>query len=269
MEIVRELSKSEISCHVLTCNSAYPFHWHDKYELCRCVDECDFLVDGALIHAKSGDIIAINELSVHQFLPPNNKTKIRVLQFKTDLALGIDSTARAIAPHIKNEDIKAIDGLDETVEFLFSVTEKESPCQSSQENPYLQSIVSALFFLLAKHFPKSEGDRAQKKERREFYKIAEYINMHFASDITVQSISNALYLSRGKVANVFSKYAGVSLSDYIRSVRVKNVNKMINEGYSITESAFACGFQNTRTFNNVYKKIMGITPTEYEKKKSQ
>ena len=266
MEIVRELSRSEISCNLLTCNSAYPFHWHDKYEICRCLDKCDFLIDGVHINASAGDIIAINELSVHQFLPPNNTTKVRVLQFKPDFSLGIDSTAKAIRPHIKNEDVKKIDGLDEAIEFLVSAISKETPCQSSHENPYLQSLVSALFFLLAKHFPKNEGDRTQKKERREFYKIAEYINANFASDITVQSIADTLYISRGKVATVFAKYAGVSLSDYIRSVRVKNVNRMINEGYSITESAFSCGFQNTRTFNNVYKKIMGITPSEYEKK---
>ena len=44
MEIIREMSTFDSNCHVLRCPIHQSFHWHDKYELCRCLDDCDFLI---------------------------------------------------------------------------------------------------------------------------------------------------------------------------------------------------------------------------------
>ena len=62
---------------------------------------------------------------------------------------------------------------------------------------------------------------------------------------------------------MFFKYSGETLKQYLNTIRVKNANALMDSGYSITESALESGFQNVRTFNEVYRKIMGITPTEY------
>lgn len=170
---------------------------------------------------------------------------------------------RHTRPYIKREDIEKIPSLSESIDFFFSIIDQNCPCTDAIENPFLRSTVSSLYFLLASHFTQEENDIARQKSRRDFYKIVEYINTKFSEDISVQSIADSLYISRGKVSSIFLEYSGASLTDYLRSVRIKNVNMMINQGYSITEAAYASGFQNTRTFNNAYKRVMGITPTEY------
>jgi AraC-like DNA-binding protein len=266
MEIIKELSDHDISCRVLCCSTTHhSCHWHSKYELCRCLDDCDFLIDGAHINARGGDILAINEQSVHKFLVNEENTRIRVLQFPFDVILNFDIQPPSILTHIKATQIEKIPSLDESVEYLFSLIEAESPCHSAAQNPLLQSLINSLYFLLARHFPQDEYKTTTKKSRLEFYKIVDYINTHFSNDISVQSIADSLYMSRAKITSVFSAYSGVPISDYIRSVRIKNANRLISRGCSITEAAFASGFQNTRTFNNVYRRTMGMTPSEYEK----
>ena len=97
--------------------------------------------------------------------------------------------------------------------------------------------------------------------------IVEYINEHFKEEISVSSISNELYLSRGRLADVFKKYSGVSITEYINSLRINNANYMLMHGSTATEAALESGFASVRTFNNVYKSVMNMTPSEYVKKK--
>jgi transcriptional regulator GlxA family with amidase domain len=58
----------------------------------------------------------------------------------------------------------------------------------------------------------------------------------------------------------------MSLNEYIYSLRIKKANYLMKQGCSITEAALCSGFQSVRTFNNTYKKITGIVPSEYRKK---
>lgn len=58
----------------------------------------------------------------------------------------------------------------------------------------------------------------------------------------------------------------MGLNEYINGIRIKNANRLMVEGQSITEAALDSGFQSVRTFNYAYKEQMGMTPTEYIKK---
>ena len=265
MAVEYEKNTGDLVCHVLHCSTLNLFHWHDRYELCYCIDDCDFFIDGILYKAKSGDIIAINEHSVHCFLVNQKGIRVALVQFYLSHIAASGAFPPILPPHIKSEEIKQIPRLAESVELFFSLLADNSPCENLSDSPLTHSLISSLYFLLAKSFGVKEETKAERKNYSEFYRIIEYINANFAKDISIQSIADALYLSRGKLTSIFTQYSNVTMTEYVRNVRIKNTNKLINMGYSITEAAFSSGFQNTRTFNNTYKHVMGITPSDYLK----
>ena len=116
------------------------------------------------------------------------------------------------------------------------------------------------------HFTKEESQNTITKERQEFYKIVEYINEHYFEDIKINALSEILFIPRGRLSAVFTKYSGTGLNEYVNSLRVKHANDLLKQGYTVTEAALECGFQSIRTFNSVYKKITGITPSDYARK---
>ena len=67
MKIVKEISKFEIICHTKRFNKdILDLHWHERYELCQVLqNDCGFIVDGQMISARVGDIIAVNENKTH------------------------------------------------------------------------------------------------------------------------------------------------------------------------------------------------------------
>lgn len=61
----------------------------------------------------------------------------------------------------------------------------------------------------------------------------------------------------------------MGLNEYIYSLRIKKANDLMNQGYSVTDAALQSGFQSIRTFNNIYKKVCGMTPSDYKKRFSR
>ena len=269
MEIVQEIRKNEIVCHSKKYFAAPSrFHWHENYEICQVLNKpCNFRVDGQFIEANVGDIIAVNEHIIHQFLVSNEDTYIRVFQFPLKILMNFSSVIEPLKVHITREEILAIPELEEKLNTIFDMMEKEGSARKAFEKPFLQSLAASVYLLLERHFSVSQSVFAKNKDRKVFYKIVEYINEHFKEEISVGSISNELYLSRGRLADVFKKYSGISLTEYINSLRINNANYMLMNGATATEAALESGFSSVRTFNNVYKSVMNMTPSEYVKKK--
>lgn len=77
------------------------------------------------------------------------------------------------------------------------------------------------------------------------------------SDIATRLSTNRTYISR-LVNNTYN----MSFSDYINTLRIDYAEQYLihNRGAKQTDIAEACGFPNASSFNNIFKKITGVTP---------
>lgn len=263
------MAKNTVTCRTSSgAGKSHWFHWHEKYEICQVLNKpCNFLIDGTLINALPGDIVAFKERGVHCFLIEEDHSFVRVLQLPTKILLNAGIPIKTLKSHIALQDMKNIPGFFQNVNTLFGLIEQECASNPDWENPFLHSLATSLYFLLMRHFSEEEEKIIITKEQRDFYNIVEYINEHFLEDINISTLSEMLFLSRNKLSAIFTKYSGTSLNNYLNSLRIKNANELMMQGYTITQAALESGFQSIRTFNNVYKKITGITPSDYAGKK--
>ncbi len=248
------------------CDKRSLFHWHHNFEICQMLEnEMDICINGVIVHAKEGDIITIGENVVHQFQATVESAYLRVMQFSLKVLMESGIPIKKCQAHITREQQDEIPGFRKNVNFLLDAIEEEKQTQHGENNYFQQCMVSALYCLLTRHFPSKESEDLTKGQK-EFLRILEYIDEHFEENINVGVLAERLFMYRGTLSSVFSKHAGMSLNDYIYSLRIKKANEMMVQGRSITEAALGSGFQSVRTFNNTYKKLTGITPTEYRKK---
>lgn len=263
MEIRREQAMLELCCRIAVKDKSDGyFHWHENYEICRPMNKpMRFRIDGEIICAAPGDIVVIEEQVVHQFITDEDNTEVCIIQFRPGMLLGMPERRLGPKRHITREEILAIDGLDEQIGSILSLMRSEPDTESAQSNPYFGALMSAFYFLLRRHF--GTDSLQTNGSRKIFYSITDYINKNYCEDISVGSIAAAFYFSRGKLSTIFKKYSGVSINDYIGNLRIKKANAMILAGSSVTEAAIESGFKNIRSFNNVYKRVMGMTPREY------
>lgn len=98
-------------------------------------------------------------------------------------------------------------------------------------------------------------------------KAQEYIETHFQDRITVDYLANILALSRRNFERRFKKSTGNTIAEYIQRVKIEAAKKNLESGQrSINEVMYQVGYNDTKTFRETFKKITGLSPTDYRNK---
>lgn len=92
----------------------------------------------------------------------------------------------------------------------------------------------------------------------------EFIDEHQAEDLSLTDVARAVNASTFYFCKVFKKSTGINFTDYVSRVRIEKAkNLALNPNLRISEIAFEVGFQSLTHFNRVFKRITGMSPTEY------
>lgn len=266
MELIQERTVKKIGGRIAKMKPrTSALHWHENLEIVRLIDQPrSFLIDGEMIHAQPGDILVIDEYTIHQFIGGDTEAKMHILHMRTDCYINQPVPLMPILTHIPYTELEKLPEVENYLTMLFDVVEKEEPVRENvRENPCLYVAMLAIYYVLMRHFPAPQGNKKGKQGRNEFYKITEYINQHYTEDITVNSLCDVMFMTRKKLTGIFSKFSGTNINNYINMLRIQKVNSLLDKGINVTEAAFLSGFQSVRTFSAVYRKLMGITPSEY------
>lgn len=97
-------------------------------------------------------------------------------------------------------------------------------------------------------------------------KVKKYMDEHFCDNITRETLSEIVYLSPGYLANSFKREMGISLGGYLIEKRIEKAKELLTEGkMSVSEVAFAVGYDNFAYFSRLFKNKAGISPKEYKR----
>lgn len=77
-------------------------------------------------------------------------------------------------------------------------------------------------------------------------------------------------MSRYTISHLFGKRLNVNFCDYINAMRIRRACELLDSGkLSVTEVAYAVGYNSTRSFNRCFSKVKGCTPREYRKRQKK
>lgn len=94
-------------------------------------------------------------------------------------------------------------------------------------------------------------------------KSIEYIHKNYKQHISLQDISNYVFLSHEYFSRLFKEEVGENFSYYLTNYRMKKAEKLIkNTDMKISQIAMEVGYTNASYFSRSYKKFKGISPEE-------
>lgn len=95
----------------------------------------------------------------------------------------------------------------------------------------------------------------------------EYIFKHYQEhNLTIKDIAEKVYLSTGHLCGMFKRETGKTLNNYITEIRIEEAKKLLEEGeLKIYEVSSAVGYQSSQYFSQIFYKMTGTFPTNWQK----
>jgi AraC-like DNA-binding protein len=87
-------------------------------------------------------------------------------------------------------------------------------------------------------------------------------------ELNAQMVAKQLDIKQHHLTEVMNEYMGKNFYTFVNEYRVAEVIKMLKnrkfDHYSLLGIAYEAGFNSKSSFNTIFKKITGLTPTEYK-----
>lgn len=105
-----------------------------------------------------------------------------------------------------------------------------------------------------------------KGKTRAVEEAISYIEENFENQIRLDELARSAYISSSRLSHLFKQATGMSPLDYVIRVRVDRACGLLTSTRrNITDIAFDVGFHDSSYFSRAFRKLTGVSPSEFRK----
>lgn len=99
---------------------------------------------------------------------------------------------------------------------------------------------------------------------REVEAVKQYIAAHYGEEMSVDRLSELVYMAPSYLSSVFKKETGQNLSRFIKSVRMEKAKELLEQTMmKIVDISTACGYPNVSYFCSSFREYYGVSPQKF------
>lgn len=238
----------------VSANTVFSPHWHENIELLHCIGgEGVIIVNGESYPFIAGDIIAVNPNEIH-FIGSDSTVSYDCLIIFEEFCKqnGIETNKSQIVTAINDTRCSKL---------------HRDACAAFRSNTTMQitetrlKILTLLYTLYTHHSVpathKSDNTMDAIKESIRF--IIEYAT----TPLTLDNAAKKAHLSRFYFSKKFKQITGKSFTEFLNEQRCHHAIEYIQQNLTVAEAGFQAGFSDPAYFSRVFKKYIGISPSQY------
>ena len=153
---------------------------------------------------------------------------------------------------------------DRTVQHILANTVRE---YADKKPGYMAYIRCLLIEMLIHTMRQIGNDPAKHSMSDTIQQITSYLQVHFAEKITLSDIARQYNYSLPHLSKKFHQETGFGFTEYIQRIRLEQSCRLLE--YSdkpVCEIAALCGYNDIKSFNRLFQKIIHMTPREFRKR---
>jgi two-component system response regulator YesN len=94
--------------------------------------------------------------------------------------------------------------------------------------------------------------------------VCNFILKNIDNNISLSSVADQLYMNKTYISESFKQKMGISFTEYVTLVKMERAKVLISaDDLKTYEIAEKLGYKDVEYFSKVFKKVIGLTPTEF------
>lgn len=259
MEGCYEFNEGE---HKITNNDSFQLHTHNEYEIYTYIKgDSDYVVENKMYDLEPGDMIIIrkNEMHrVHHKRECDYKRMVIMVSPEFFKKYGCEEYEKAFTnSFLDNGNKISVDmakktGLSDAVARLWKYYKS---CKRKDAPVIISTIIEILYLI-----NEVSDFKPSAIEPPHIKRVMNYIITNLSSDISLDTLANEFYVSKYHLCNIFKKFTGLTIGEYITQKRLSLAEDLVKEGESLSDAALKVGFKSYSSFYKAYKKSYGKIP---------
>lgn len=244
-------------------------HYHDYYEVVFFEGgDVEYLCESSLFRLNYGDVVIIPPGKLHMSKIYSKFTNyVRHVFYIYPSAFSFTGQT-ALSDLVKSFECGTVLTFTDkdSKQACFSILNRLSDTLI-KDDCYKKSLALAyfleIFCLVAKNTTFNSETHCILPEK--LTAVKNYIDSHLEIVSSVSDVANKFFYSREYLSRSFKKHFNTTVAEYVNNKRIQLSQTLLKQNKSVTETAYAVGYGSLSTYIRVFKKIVGLTPSNYIK----
>ena len=237
-------------------------HSHEEYEFFIPKTPVHYLMrDDNIYFGQVGRIFPVPSGNSHGIKYPQTDVRFDVISVNKEYFEEL-KRSKNCSRLVIDEVFSCNEVLRNYIKFYKLECQRQTRDEENKVEPLAQLIMAEIIDLaLEKMRKKTRNNTTYQQGIRS---VADYINDHYAEELSLETLSAICGLSPSYFTRAFKKMYDCSPSVYISMVRISNAKVLLETTlHSVKEIARKVGYNRSSTFCDAFKKETEMTPNEY------
>ncbi len=253
------------------------FHSHPHYEIFFFHSgRCNYVIGPNVYSLLPGDLILMHGMTLHTPNPDTRVPYVRsMIHFQPEF-LHEFMNRKYIAPllrpfeELRNYRMQTGARKDEVERLLADMAAlQDSPEERAYER-FLLRFIDLLYVvgeLCRSPMAADAVDGARPEREHHVQRVIDFIESHYAEDVSMEDVERELHVSRHYLARVFKAWTGWTVFQFLYQRRINQAKTLffIDGELSVSEVSERVGFKHLSHFSRVFKQWEGCAPEQYKR----
>lgn len=126
----------------------------------------------------------------------------------------------------------------------------------------IEKLESTIHRLL--HEEDSVGKSYKRDSEGKIERVKDYLERNYDKRVSLRDAADLVFLSPKYLSRLFKEITGTGFNQYRLTAKMERAKEILAEtGLTVDEISYRLGYKNMESFIRMFKKIAGMTPTEF------